>query len=115
MTAEAVIQRSRQAVLAVFPGASEESFKKILCPIDHSATSRRGLKNAIRLAQALGSELTVLTVVPDVSWLSAAVEAGDFAIGGEQSGHIIYRHLATTGDGLLAGLRLAALARILVV
>ncbi|HAP77836.1 MAG TPA: phosphoglucosamine mutase, partial [Acidimicrobiaceae bacterium] len=26
----------------------------------------------------------------------------------EQSGHIIYRDLATTGDGLLAGLRLAA-------
>jgi phosphoglucosamine mutase len=35
------------------------------------------------------------------------LEAGGYAIGGEQSGHIIYRHLATTGDGLLAGLRLA--------
>ena len=32
---------------------------------------------------------------------------GGFSIGGEQSGHIIYRDLATTGDGLLAGLRLA--------
>jgi nucleotide-binding universal stress UspA family protein len=79
LTAEAIIQRSRQAVLAVFPGATEESFKKILCPIDHSATSRRGLKNAIRLAQALGSEITALTVVPDVSWLSAVVESGEFA------------------------------------
>jgi phosphoglucosamine mutase len=28
-------------------------------------------------------------------------------VGGEQSGHIIYRDMATTGDGLLAGLRLA--------
>jgi phosphoglucosamine mutase len=36
-----------------------------------------------------------------------ALEAGGYAIGGEQSGHIIYRNLATTGDGLLAGLRLA--------
>ena len=40
-----------------------------------------------------------------------ALDVGNYAIGGEQSGHIIYRHLTTTGDGLLAGLRLAAHAR----
>ena len=49
----------------------------------------------------------VTTAVGDRSVLEA-LDAGDYAIGGEQSGHIIYRHLATTGDGLLAGLRLAA-------
>jgi phosphoglucosamine mutase len=49
----------------------------------------------------------VTTAVGDRSVLEA-LEAGDYAVGGEQSGHIIYRHLATTGDGLLAGLRLAA-------
>jgi phosphoglucosamine mutase len=52
----------------------------------------------------------VTTAVGDRSVLEA-LEAGDYAIGGEQSGHIIYRHLATTGDGLLAGLRLAAYTR----
>jgi phosphoglucosamine mutase len=52
----------------------------------------------------------VTTAVGDRSVLEA-LDAGDFAIGGEQSGHIIYRHLATTGDGLLAGLRLAAYVR----
>lgn len=36
-----------------------------------------------------------------------ALDAGGYSVGGEQSGHIIYRDLATTGDGLLAGLRLA--------
>ena len=36
-----------------------------------------------------------------------ALAAGGYAIGGEQSGHIIYPRSATTGDGLLAGLRLA--------
>lgn len=36
---------------------------------------------------------------------------GGFSVGGEQSGHIIYRDLATTGDGLLAGLRLAQFVR----
>ena len=33
-----------------------------------------------------------------------AMEAGGFSLGGEQSGHIIFRDLATTGDGLLSGL-----------
>lgn len=33
--------------------------------------------------------------------------AGGYSVGGEQSGHIIYPDAATTGDGLLAGLRLA--------
>ena len=32
-----------------------------------------------------------------------AMEREDAAIGGEQSGHIIFRDLATTGDGLLTG------------
>src|SRR4051794_30307607 len=35
-----------------------------------------------------------------------ALEEGGWAIGGEQSGHIIFRELATTGDGLLTGLQL---------
>ena len=48
----------------------------------------------------------VETAVGD-RYVLEALEAGDFALGGEQSGHIVYRHLATTGDGLLAGLRLA--------
>ena len=51
----------------------------------------------------------ITTAVGDRSVLEA-LDAGDYAIGGEQSGHIIYRHLTTTGDGLLAGLRLAAYA-----
>ena len=30
--------------------------------------------------------------------------AHDLAIGGEQSGHIVFADLATTGDGVLTGL-----------
>lgn len=48
----------------------------------------------------------VTTAVGD-RYVLEALESGDFALGGEQSGHIIYRHLATTGDGLLAGALLA--------
>lgn len=39
----------------------------------------------------------------------AALEAEGLALGGEQSGHIVFRHKATTGDGILTGLVLADL------
>jgi len=39
----------------------------------------------------------------------AAIDQEGFSLGGEQSGHIIFRRLATTGDGLLTGLMLADL------
>ncbi len=39
----------------------------------------------------------------------AALEAGGFDLGGEQSGHIVFRHLTSTGDGVLTGLMLADL------
>jgi phosphoglucosamine mutase len=35
-----------------------------------------------------------------------ALEAGNHSIGGEQSGHVIFPDLATTGDGLLTGVQL---------
>ena len=35
----------------------------------------------------------------------AAMEAHGWVLGGEQSGHIIFRHLASTGDGMLTGLQ----------
>lgn len=39
----------------------------------------------------------------------AAIDKEGFSLGGEQSGHIIFRRLASTGDGLLTGLVLADL------
>jgi nucleotide-binding universal stress UspA family protein len=75
--AESVVQHVRQPVLAVYPDTTLESLSRILCPVDYSATSKRGLQNAIRLAKGLGSELIVLTVVPEVSWLSSVMESGE--------------------------------------
>ena len=34
-----------------------------------------------------------------------AMEEGGWSLGGEQSGHVIFRDLATTGDGMLTGLQ----------
>lgn len=40
-----------------------------------------------------------------------ALDADGLALGGEQSGHIVFRELASTGDGLLTGILLADLVR----
>jgi phosphoglucosamine mutase len=40
-----------------------------------------------------------------------ALDKGSFSLGGEQSGHVIFRELATTGDGLLTGLVLLDVVR----
>jgi universal stress protein E len=74
--AETVIAHAPQPVLAIRPGDPEPSFSRILCPVDQSRTSLRGLQNAVRLAKAIGGELSVLSVVPEVSWLTAAAETG---------------------------------------
>jgi phosphoglucosamine mutase len=61
-------------------------------------------------AMAAAGIHVVTTLVGD-RYVLEELAAGGFSVGGEQSGHIIYRDLATTGDGLLAGLRLAQLVR----
>jgi phosphoglucosamine mutase len=52
----------------------------------------------------------VTTLVGDRSVL-AELDAHGYVLGGEQSGHIIYRSHATTGDGLLAGVLLTDMVR----
>jgi phosphoglucosamine mutase len=51
--------------------------------------------------------INVVTTAVGDRYVLEALDAGGFSVGGEQSGHIIYRDVATTGDGLLAGLQLA--------
>jgi phosphoglucosamine mutase len=41
----------------------------------------------------------------------AAMERDDAVLGGEQSGHIIFRDLASTGDGILTGIQLVRAVR----
>ena len=53
------------------------------------------------------AEIEVITTPVGDRAVLAAIEENDLALGGEQSGHIIYSDQATTGDGLLAAIRLA--------
>jgi phosphoglucosamine mutase len=68
--------------------------------------SNLGLKRAL---VDVGIEV-VETPVGD-RHVTAAMEARDIAIGGEQSGHVVFADHATTGDGLLTGLLVADLVR----
>jgi phosphoglucosamine mutase len=58
-----------------------------------------------RLAMAERGITVVETQVGD-RYVLEALEEGKWSLGGEQSGHVIFRDLATTGDGLLTGLQL---------
>ncbi len=53
------------------------------------------------------ADIHVVTTAVGDRYVLEELASGGYSIGGEQSGHIIYRDIATTGDGLLAGLRLA--------
>jgi phosphoglucosamine mutase len=66
--------------------------------------SNLGLRRALHDA-AVG---IVVTPVGDRN-VTAAMAEHDLAIGGEQSGHIVFADLATTGDGVLTGLIVADL------
>ena len=68
--------------------------------------SNLGLENALKAA-GIGM---VRTPVGDKYVLEEMVRLGA-ALGGEQSGHVIFREHSTTGDGMLTALRLFEIAR----
>ena len=68
--------------------------------------SNGGLERAVRAA---GGRM-VRTPVGD-RHVFEAMERDDAVLGGEQSGHIIFRDRATTGDGLLTGIELVRAMR----
>ena len=58
-----------------------------------------------RLAMEAAGVRVVETAVGD-RYVLEALAGGGYSIGGEQSGHVIFPALATTGDGLLTGVLL---------
>ena len=66
------------------------------------ATSMSNMGLEVALARHQGFLLR--TKVGD-RYVMDAMRQGDFMLGGEQSGHLIFRDSSTTGDGILAGLK----------
>lgn len=64
--------------------------------------SNLGLFNALK-------EKNIKAMVTDVGdkYVSAEIQANGYAVGGEQSGHVIFNKYATTGDGILTAILLA--------
>ncbi|WP_287932867.1 phosphoglucosamine mutase [Arthrobacter sp.] len=65
--------------------------------------SNLGLKIALRDAG-----ITIRETAVGDRYVLEEMRRGDYSLGGEQSGHVIFSEFATTGDGLLTGLQLAA-------
>lgn len=63
-TAERVMRHCDKPVLTV-PLDTPLEVRNILCPVDLSVVSKRGLHNAARLARDFGADLCVMTVVRD--------------------------------------------------
>jgi phosphoglucosamine mutase len=92
-------------ILAVLAFALHDAHRLAGNTVVATVMSNLGLRLAMRDA---GIKV-VETPVGDRYVLAAMLEGG-FALGGEQSGHIILLDHATTGDGLLTGLQLLAVA-----
>ena len=58
-----------------------------------------------RRAMAAAGVKVEETIVGD-RYVLEALERGGWSLGGEQSGHVIFAELATTGDGILTGIQL---------
>jgi phosphoglucosamine mutase len=82
-----------------------------ICAIDLHARGRLRDDTVVvtvmtNLGFRLGMEAAGIKVIETAvgdRYVLEALDAGNLSLGGEQSGHIIFRDLATTGDGLLTG------------
>ncbi|ALV46302.1 phosphoglucosamine mutase [Arthrobacter alpinus] len=88
------------AVLALAQKAAGELKDNVLVA---TVMSNLGLKIALRDAG-----ITIRETGVGDRYVLEEMRRGDYTLGGEQSGHVIFSKYATTGDGVLTGLQLAA-------
>ena len=90
-------------IMAILALAMKDSGKLSRDTLVATVMSNLGLKVAMKEAGIKMLE----TAVGD-RYVLEEMRSGGYALGGEQSGHIIFSQYATTGDGVLTGLQLAA-------
>jgi phosphoglucosamine mutase len=90
-------------IMTVLALAMKESGQLARNTLVTTVMSNLGLKIAMRDA-GIG---LMETKVGD-RYVLEAMREGGYSLGGEQSGHIVFSQYATTGDGVLTGLHLAA-------
>lgn len=90
-------------ILAILAVAMKEDHKLNSDTLVATVMSNLGLINAMR---EVGIKVDQ-TKVGD-RYVLESMNANGFALGGEQSGHVILSEYATTGDGVLTGLHLAS-------
>ena len=89
------------AIMVVLAMAMQESGELASNTLVATVMSNLGLHLAMREAG-----ITVRTTGVGDRYVLEELRAGEYSLGGEQSGHIVMPSLATTGDGIATGLRL---------
>lgn len=90
-------------IMAIMAVALKEQGKLKDDTLVVTVMSNLGLKLAMQR-----HEVNVVETKVGDRYVLEAMQADQYSLGGEQSGHIIFSEWATTGDGILTGLHLAA-------
>jgi phosphoglucosamine mutase len=91
------------AIMVVLALAMKEAGELASDTVVATVMSNLGLHLAMRSAG-----VTVRTTGVGDRYVLEELRAGDYSLGGEQSGHIVMPALGSTGDGIVTGLRLLA-------
>jgi len=89
------------AIMVVLALAMQEAGELAANTLVATVMSNLGLHLAMRSAG-----VTVRTTAVGDRYVLEELRAGDYSLGGEQSGHIVMPALGSTGDGIVTGLRL---------
>jgi phosphoglucosamine mutase len=89
------------AIMVVLASAMQEADELASNTLVATVMSNLGLHLAMRAAG-----IAVRTTAVGDRYVLEELRAGEFTLGGEQSGHIVLPAFGTTGDGIVTGLRL---------